>query len=416
MKKTESRQVQVDGGTVSLGEMQHDPKNARRHTPRNVGMIETALKEVGAARSIVIDENNVVLAGNATIDAAGAAGIERVQIVDADGETIIAVRRTGLSDKQKARLALYDNRAAELAEWDPDVLEQLDREVGLGGLFTDDELQELVNQDTGPREAVDAEPQLDRADDLQKEWGTELGQIWQLGDHRLFCGDSTSADDVEKLLAGDKPLLMVTDPPYGVAYDPNWRNQTDRANGRPVGARAVGRVTNDDRADWSAAWALFPGDVAYVWHSGIHSAEVQASLEGSGFTLRTQIVWAKSNMVISRGHYHGKHEPCFYAVRKGATGLWAGDRTQTSLWEIDKPMKSETGHSTQKPVECMARPIRNHDSKLVYEPFCGSGTTIIACEQLGRSCRAMEISPGYTAVILQRFKDATGQMPVQVKS
>lgn len=398
-----------------MAEMRHDPENARRHTPRNVAMIETALKEVGAARSIVIDENNVVLCGNATIEAAAAAGIEKVRIVDADGETLVAVRRTGLSSGEKTRLGLFDNRAAELAEWDSEVLEQLHEEISFDGLFTDEELSELIDKDRAPESDVDAEPQIDRAEELQKEWGTELGQVWQLGDHRLMCGDSTSADDVEKLLAAEKPLLLVSDPPYGIAYDPDWRNRADRANGKPLGARAVGRVTNDDRADWSAAWALFPGDVAYVWHSGIHSAEVQTSLENCGFTLRTQIIWAKSNMVISRGAYHGKHEPCFYAVRNGATGLWAGDRKQTTLWEIDKPMKSETGHSTQKPVECMARPIRNHESRLVFDPFCGSGTTIIACEQLGRACRAMEISPGYVAVILQRFKDATGKTPELVE-
>jgi DNA modification methylase len=397
----------------TLADLHPDPRNARRHTERNLGAIQTSIREVGAARSIVIDEHGTVLAGNATIKAAAAEGLNRLQIVDADGQTVIAVRRRGLSADQKTRLALLDNRSAELAEWDPEVLAALQVEdpALLEGVFSSDELRALLAALDANKADVDAEPQIDRADELAREWKTKRGQIWKLGDHRLMCGDSTVAADVDRLLAGEKPLLMVTDPPYGIEYDASWRNEAVRAYGSRIGGRALGKVANDDRADWSAAWALFPGDVAYVWHAGLRGAEVQTSLERSGFTLRAQIIWAKSNMVISRGHYHGKHEPCFYAVRKGCTGRWAGSRSQTTVWEIDKPLRSETGHSTQKPVECMARPIRNHESPLVYEPFSGSGSTILASERLGRRCRAMEISPGYVAVDLQRWLDATGKRP-----
>ncbi len=168
---------------------------------------------------------------------------------------------------------------------------------------------------------------------------------------------------------------------------------------------------NDDRADWTEAWKLFCGDVAYVWHAGNKAHTVADNLISCGLEIVAQIIWAKNQMVIGRGNYHPKHEPCWYAVRKGGKRNFTEDRTQTTLWEINKPQKSETGHSTQKPVECMARPIRNHDSEFVYEPFSGSGTTIIACEQLGRKCRAIEISPAYVAVALQRWADATGKTP-----
>ena len=130
--------------------------------------------------------------------------------------------------------------------------------------------------------------------------------------------------------------------------------------------------------------------------------------------MRAMIIWAKNQLCISRGHYHWKHEPCWYAVKNGRTANWIGDRKQNTLWEIEKPQASETGHSTQKPVECMARPIRNHNSEYVYEPFSGSGTTLIACEQLGRKCRAIEIHPPYVAVALQRWADATGKTPVLI--
>lgn len=228
------------------------------------------------------------------------------------------------------------------------------------------------------------------------------GDLFEIGPHRLLCGDSTKAEDVQKLLSGKEPYLMVTDPPYGVEYDANWRNEADRADGRTGADRATGKVSNDDKADWSETWALCPSKVAYIWHADRHASVVQASIEKSLFVVRSQIVWVKNNIVISRGDYHRKHEPCWYAVKKGSKGNWAGDRKQTTVWDIDKPRKSETGHSTQKPVECMARPIANHDGD-VYDPFLGSGTTMVAAHQLGRKCYGMEIDPKYCQVIVDRM-------------
>jgi DNA modification methylase len=249
------------------------------------------------------------------------------------------------------------------------------------------------------------------------------GDVWVLGKHRIVCGDSTDADTVAKAINGATPHLMVTDPPYGVEYDPAWRNEAGRAldgttqrlaSGkatRPLGARAVGKVLNDDKADWTEAWALFPGEVAYVWHADKFSPVVGASLEATGFALRNLIVWGKNNLVIGRGDYHSKHEPCWYAVRKSGTGHWNGDRKQTTLWEIDKPQKSETGHGTQKPVECMKRPIENNSKPgdAVYEPFSGSGTTIIAGEMTGRAVHAIELNPAYVDVAVTRWQEFTGQ-------
>ena len=229
--------------------------------------------------------------------------------------------------------------------------------------------------------------------------------------HRIACGSSTDPATVERALAGVKPHLMVTDPPYGVEYDANWRNEADRANGKPYGARAVGKVQNDDRADWTEAWALFPGDVAYVWHAGLFAGVVADSLSHCGFKLRSQIIWAKSCLAIGRGDYHWQHEPCWYAVKDGRVGHYAGDRKQTTLWQIPKPQKSETGHSTQKPIECMKRPIENNSSpgQAIYEPFSGSGTTIIAAEMTGRACYAIELNPAYVDVAVKRWQDFTGR-------
>jgi DNA modification methylase len=168
---------------------------------------------------------------------------------------------------------------------------------------------------------------------------------------------------------------------------------------------------NDDRADWREAWALFEGDVVYVWHAGCKSPLVAESLIVNTFDLRALICWAKEQGVLSRGHYHHQHEPCWYGVRKSKTARWSGDRTQTTLWRINKANRKDTGHSTQKPLECMARPIQNHGGPDddVYDPFLGSGTTLIAAEQLGRKCYGMEISPQYCDVIVKRWETLTGQ-------
>jgi DNA modification methylase len=237
---------------------------------------------------------------------------------------------------------------------------------------------------------------------------SRAGDVWLLGTHRLVCGDCTDAAAVSAALAGIVPHLMVTDPPYGVNYDPGWRGRSGLSDGSTL---ARGEVLNDNRADWREAWLLFPGDVAYVWHSALHAGTVATSLEAAGFVIRSQIIWDKTRLVISRGDYHWRHEPAWYAVRKGKTGHWAGDRKQTTIWEIPHA-KSETGHGTEKPVACMQRPIENNSSigQAIYDPFCGSGTTIIAAEIIGRVCHGIELSPVYVDVAIKRWQAFTGQV------
>lgn len=239
------------------------------------------------------------------------------------------------------------------------------------------------------------------------------GDLWLLGNHRLICGDSTNAEDVGRVLNGVKPHLLVSDPPYGVDYDPSWRTRL----GVPSKGLATGTVLNDDRSDWREAWALFPGDVIYIWHAALHSASFATSLEACGFNIRAQIIWDKTRLVIGRGDYHWQHEPAWYAVRKGKTGHWAGDRKQTTVWAIPH-RKSATGHGTQKPVECMRRPIENNSSpgQAVYEPFSGSGTTIIAAEMTGRCCHAVELNPAYVDLAIARWQDFTGNAAVHAET
>ncbi len=239
---------------------------------------------------------------------------------------------------------------------------------------------------------------------------TKLGDVYELNGHRLVCGDSTLPEYVEKCLNGAEPILMVTDPPYGVEYDPSWRDAAGK------GCMAKGKVQNDDKVNWSLAWHLFPGNVAYIWHAGKYCSEVENSLTQVDYDIISQIIWIKQHFALSRGDYHWQHEPCWYAVRKGQSHNWQGARDQATTWEISnlncfgkssKDGEERTAHSTQKPIECMARPIRNNTEKGqgVYDPFLGSGTTLIASEQLNRICYGIELSPAYCDIIVNRWKN-----------
>ncbi len=338
-------------------------------------------------------------------------GHQRLSILEERGDSTVEVSVVDLTDREEKALNLALNKHS--GEWDfatlADVLQDLDAgdmDMELTG-FSAAELERMMTW-TAPNAGLTDE---NAVPEPPKEPIAKPGDLWLLGKHRVLCGDSTIATDVERLLAGVVPNLMVTDPPYGVEYDPDWRNRAMRQDGTPSDGRAVGTVNNDARSDWRESWALFPGDVAYVWHAGRFASSVQASLEAADFEVRSQIIWAKQQFAISRGHYHWQHEPCWYAVRKGKPGNWAGDRKQTTLWEIDKPVKSETGHSTQKPVECMRRPMLNNSNpgQAVYDPFLGSGTTVIAAESTGRIAYGIEINPAYVDVIVKRWEDFTGK-------
>lgn len=372
--------------------------NARTHSDAQVAQIAASIREWGWTTPILTDPEGGVIAGHGRLLAARQLGITEVPVMVAEGWTAA----------QRKAYVLADNQLALNAGWDAAVLST--ELQGLSEVGFDLELLGFGNLEELLATGTEGLTDPDDVPETPAEPVTVLGDVWVMGRHRIVCGDSTDADTVAKCLNGVTPHLMVTDPPYGVEYDANWRNEADRANGKPYGDRAVGKVSNDDRADWSEAWALFPGDVAYVWHAGNMAHIVAESLIASGLNIRAQIIWAKNNMVISRGDYHPKHEPCWYAVRKGRPGQYAGGRKQTTVWDIPKPQKSETGHSTQKPVECMKRPIENNSSpgQAVYEPFSGSGTTIIAGEMLGRAIHAIELSPAYVDVAVKRWQDFTG--------
>ena len=296
---------------------------------------------------------------------------------------------------QARAFRVIDNRTSELTSWDTDLLPD-----ALAGL---NDLDIFSFDDVLPLAATAGKTDQDDIPETPKNPVSRVGDIWTLGKHRLMCGDATKPEHVERLLDGAKPDLMVTDPPYGVNYDASWRDGLGYAAGRARGAS-----TNDDRCDWTDAYALFPGSIAYAWMSSLALPVAARGLDACGFILRSLIIWDKGHIVPSRGHYNWRHESCWYAVKKGAKANWQGWHKASTLWEIDNPRKSETGHSAQKPVECMQRAIHNHKGD-VYDPFAGSGTTVIAGEQEGRIVYAIEIEPAYVDVTVTRWEDFTGQ-------
>jgi len=379
-------------------------RNSRTHSDEQVAQIAASIREFGWTTPVLIDGANGIIAGHGRLAAARKLGMDALPVIVLDH----------LTDAQKRALVIADNKLALNAGWDFDLLASEIEGLGGDGFdlsllgFNEDELAALLIDKTEGLTDPDDIPEAP-ADPV-----SVLGDVWVMGRHRIVCGSSTEADTVAKCLNGVVPHLMVTDPPYGVEYDADWRNKAMRADGSPIAGRATGVVLNDDKADWSEAWALFPGDVAYVWHAGNMAHTVADSLTSTGFGIRAQIIWNKHQLVIGRGDYHPKHEPCWYAVRKGKTGHYVGGRKQTTVWDIDRPQKSETGHSTQKPVECMKRPIENNSSagQAVYEPFSGSGTTIIAGEMTGRSIHAIELNPAYVDVAVKRWQEFTGEQAI----
>jgi hypothetical protein len=270
---------------------------------------------------VLADEEGVLLVGHARVDAAAKLQLTSIPVIVAKGWT----------EDEKRAYRLADNQLAARAGWDPDLLNNELRALEFGGFnvdlsgFQPDRLAEiLAGLGSGGLTDPDSIPEV------PGQPVTRRGDIWVLGDHRVGCGDSTNPADVAAVLAGSQPHLMIADPPYGVAYDPSWRGRL----GLDVGKLAQGKVLNDDQADWREAYALFPGDVAYIWHAALYGDVVAAGLAACGFQLRAQIVWAKQHFTLSRGDYHWKHETCGYAVREGKGSHWTGDRTQTTIWEF----------------------------------------------------------------------------------
>jgi len=378
-----------------------------KHNPRKINKLEfdklvQSIKEDGYHQRILVNKDYTIIGGHQRKKALIKAGMSGDTKID------ILIPNRDLTQQEIDRINVRDNLS--FGEYDFDIL--LDR-------FDIDTLAEFGMSDEMLESFIDSDilssVEDEKIPSLPQEAQAKLGDLYALGDHRLLCGDSTNPQHVEKLLDGARPILMVTDPPYGVNYEPEWRNQALQSNN----SKSIGKVLNDDRYDWGEAYSLFTGEVAYIWHSSSYTHKFAESIEKSNFDLINLIIWNKPHFVLSRGNYHHKHEPCWYVVKKGCPHNWqANKRDQSTVWDIDRitQQKDKTEHGTQKPIECMLRPILNNSQKGagVYDPFGGSGTTLIACEKSERNCYMIELSPNYVDLIISRWEKETGEKAVLI--
>lgn len=377
-------------------------KNPRKLSEHDANNLAISLEKFGLIDKPILNGEQII-GGHQRISVMKKAGIKEIECWIPDRE---------LDQKEIDELNIRLNR--NIGEWDMDILaNQWDLNELLEWGFTEEEFMIDV-------EAIDPVEPDNEVLEPPKDPKTKMGDIYALDNHRIVCGDSTLSESVDLCLQANEAILMVTDPPYGVNYDAKWRENSLKDGGK----RAKGKVQNDNQVNWALAWHLFPGSVAYVWCASWFLPEVAKDLDDCEFERKSLIIWVKQHFALSRGDYHWQHEPCWYGVKKGHQHNWQGARDQSTVWEISnlnafgKNQDDErTAHSTQKPIECMARPILNNSSKgeAVYDPFLGSGTTLIACEQHERICYGIELDPAYCDIIVQRWIRYRQKMGKQAK-
>lgn len=399
--------------------------NNPRKNDNAVDAVAESIKQCGYCSPIVIDEDNVILAGHTRLKA-----LKKLKWKEVE-----CVRKTGLTEEQKKKYRILDNKTNELAEWDFDLLEEEIDGMDFDGFDFGFEMSEFEE----PQEIVEDEPP---EVDEDSEPITQLGDIWQLGAHRLMCGDSTSETDIDKLINGEKADMVVTDPPYNVAI----------SNSQGMTIKNDNMDSNSFREFLLTAFkclnkALKQGGAFYVWYASREHINFEGALNDAGLTVREQLIWNKNTFILGRQDYHWKHEPCLYGWKDGAPHYFVDDRTQSTVIEDAKPeikkmKKSELiellqkiygdkvsttvlnedkpavndMHPTMKPVKLIARQIKNSSKQKenVLDLFGGSGSTLMACEQLNRKCYMMELDPKYCDVIIKRWETFTGKKAVKI--
>jgi len=371
--------------------------NSRKHSDEQVAQIAASIKEFGWTNPILVDGDNGLIAGHGRLLAARKLGMDKVPVIEL----------AHLSEIQKKALIIADNKLALNSDWDNELLtielkDLINQEFDITLLgFDSTEIDALINVIEGTEGLTDE----DAVPDVPNEPITKLGDIYQLGNHRLMCGDSTSIDAVEKLMDGQLADQLVTDPPYKIAYE---------------GSNGL-KIQNDDMSDEkfrqfladafiAASVVIKPGASFYIWHSDTEGYNFRGACRDAGFQVRQCLIWNKDSFVMGRQDYHWKHEPCLYGWKDGAAHLWAADRKQSTIIQCKKPKKNDV-HPTMKPVELMEYQILNNTkgSDIVLDLFGGSGSTMIAAEKVGRYARLMELDPKYCDVIVKRWEDFTGK-------
>lgn len=390
---------------VTVTSLRPYERNAKIHGPEQIEKLKRSIEEFGFVSPCLVDRDMNIIAGHGRVMAAKELGMKTVPCVFVDG----------LSEEQRRAYILADNRLTELGEWDMDLvneelvdLDAMDFDITLTGFEMPEEEPEIYDDDFDE----DAVPATPRA---------KLGDIWQLGRHRVLCGDATILSDVEKLMDGAEVDLFLTDPPYNVSLGMSGSQDEARKRHR----RTDGLVIMNDRQEdedfreflttsfTNAKTVMKSGASYYIWHADSEGYNFRAALRDSGFELRQTLIWNKSEITLGRQDYQWKHEPCLYGWNDGAAHSWYSDRKQSTVLEFQKPNRSEA-HPTMKPVPLFDYLIQNSTKAgdVVLDLFGGSGTTAIACEQNGRVAYLMELDPHYVDVIVDRWEKLTGEKAV----
>lgn len=375
--------------SIKISEVKPYDKNPRKNDD-GVEAVANSIKEFGWQQPIVVDKDNVIIVGHTRYKAAKKLGMDKVPVVVADN----------LSPEQVKAYRLADNKTGELTDWDMGLL--------------DDELADIADidmsdfgfdLDLGDDEAEVQEDDFD--EEVPEEPQSKLGQIYQLGRHRLMCGDSTNSEDVKKLVGGVRCDLLLTDPPYNVGYEGKQSSKMTIKNDRQDDDEFYKFLFDAFNA---AKDNLKQGASFYIWYASSEAANFNNAANNSGLSVREELIWEKNNLVMGRQDYQWKHEPCLYGWVEGGSHSWYSDRKQTTVMHFDKPQRSDL-HPTMKPVALFDYQIKNSTKlgDVVLDLFGGSGTTIMACEQDGRNACVMEYDPKYVDVIIKRWEDFTGK-------
>lgn len=395
---------------VPVEDLFNDPTNARMHSPRNIDAIKGSLQRFGQQKPIVVDADNIVRAGNGTLEAARGLGWTEISVV-----------RSELIGPEMTAFAIADNRTAELAEWDEETLartlEALPEDIPTDDTgFSTEEMQGMLDSLRGP-----ADVEEDHIPEPPSDPITQPGDIWVLGKHRLLCGDCLAPGNAEALLDGGIPAMAFTDPPYNVAY-----NSQESPPGSAWGHTGRGvPIANDNMGE--EEWRIFTLGIAallkgwvdgcvYVCHAPGPDGRVMASALDQTLHWSGSLVWVKNQMVFGRASYQRRHEVIWFGWPDGCDKAFTDDRTITDVWEFPKPKRSDL-HPTMKPIALVAQAIQHASRReqIVFDPFLGSGTTLIAAEQLGRACYGTELEPAYCDVIVKRWETITEQTAERVE-
>ncbi len=373
-------------------------RNSRTHSDAQVAQIAASVREFGWTNPVLVDGDNGIIAGHGRVLAARKLGMEEVPCIEL----------AGLSDTQRRAYIIADNKLALNAGWDDELLAIEFAELADAGFdnlltgFTQDEIDALT-----PEQIPEGLTDEDAVPEVQAEPVSKLGDVWLLGKHRVMCGDSTSIDSVERLMAGQLADQLLTDPPYNIAYEGGSKKREQIKNDE-MASDAFRQFLRD--AFVAATTVMKAGAVFYIWHADTEGYNFRGACMDAGLQVRQTLIWNKDNSAFGRQDYHWKHEPCLYGWKDGAAHLWAADRKQTTVIACKRPSKSDL-HPTMKPVELMEYQIENNTkgSDAVLDLFGGSGSTLIACEKTGRHARLMELDPKYVDVIVRRWCEFTGK-------